>query len=172
MESDVIAVMDHLHIRRCSLVGWSDGAITSLIMAMRHPTRVSRVYAFGANMNTEALDPGTFSSPILAQVAERLAKDYAHLSPTPAEFSALRAAVETMQKSQPNYSAAQLATIKGPRIAIVDGDHEEFIKRAHTEYLARTIPGARLIVLSEVSHFAPWQAPEEFNRSMLEFLDR
>jgi pimeloyl-ACP methyl ester carboxylesterase len=172
MESDVIAVMDHLRIERSSVVGWSDGAIIGLIMAMKHSTRVSGIYAFGANMDTKALDPGTFSSPVLTQVAERLAKDYARLSPTPEEFTRLHAAVETMQKSEPSYSSGQLAAIRGPRIAIVDGDHEEFIKRAHTEYLARTIPGAELIVLPEVSHFAPWQAPEEFNRSMLGFLDR
>ena len=83
---------------------------------------------------------------------------------------ALQSAVEKMQQTQPNYSAAQLAAIHGPRILIGDGDHEEFISRAHTEYLARTIPGAQLAILHSVSHFAPWQAPKDFNRSMLAFI--
>lgn len=170
MAIDVLAVMDHLHIQKPAVVGWSDGAIIGLIMAMKDPTRVSAVYAFGANMDTRGVKPVSFSSPVLAKLSRRLAEDYARVSPTPDGFPALRAAVSTMQKVEPDYSAADLAAIHGPRVAVVDGDHEEFITRAHTEYLAHTIPGAKLIFLPGVSHFAPWQAPDEFNRSMLTFL--
>jgi pimeloyl-ACP methyl ester carboxylesterase len=171
METDVIAVMDHLHIDKAGVVGWSDGAIIGLIMAMKDPNRVAAVYAFGANMDTHGVKPVAFTSPILSEMASRLAKDYARLSPTPEGFGTLRTAVAAMQRTEPNYSTADLAAIRGPRIAIVDGEHEEFITRAHTVYLAQTIPGAKLIFLPGVSHFAPWQAPAQFNRSMLAFLD-
>jgi pimeloyl-ACP methyl ester carboxylesterase len=170
METDVVAVMDHLHIEKAVVVGWSDGAIIGLIMAMKHPTRTAAVYAFGANMDTRGVKPVSFASPVLAKLAKRLAEDYARVAPTPDGFPALRAAVATMQKVEPDYNAADLAAIHGTRVAVVDGDHEEFITRAHTEYLAHTIPGAKLIFLPGVSHFAPWQAPREFNRSMLAFL--
>ena len=83
MQSDVLAVMDALHLKKASFVGWSDGANISLIMAMKNPERVNGVYAFGANMKTDAIVPGTFSSHILSEVAARLAKDYARMSPTP-----------------------------------------------------------------------------------------
>ncbi len=76
-----------------------------------------------------------------------------------------------MQMREPNYAPADLAAIRGPQVAIVDGAHEEFILRQHTEYLARTIPGARLIILPDVSHFAPIQAPDAFNAAMIGFLD-
>src|SRR5260370_3278110 len=83
MQSDVLAVMDALHLKKASFLGWSDGANISLIMAMKNPERVNGVYAFGANMKTDAIVPGTFSSHILSEVAARLAKDYARMSPTP-----------------------------------------------------------------------------------------
>lgn len=76
-----------------------------------------------------------------------------------------------MQKKEPSYTTKELAAIKGSKIAIADGDHEEFITRAHTEYLAATIPGAKLIILPNVSHFAPWQDPTTFNDSIIRFLD-
>ena len=76
-----------------------------------------------------------------------------------------------MQLSQPNYAPAELAATNGPVIAIVDGAHEEFILREHTQYLARTIPGAVLILLPDVSHFAPLQSPDSFNAAMIGFLD-
>jgi pimeloyl-ACP methyl ester carboxylesterase len=170
MQSDVVAVMDTLHLKQASFVGWSDGANISLIMAMKNPERVNSVYAFGANMNTDAIVPGTFTSPILSEAAARLAKDYARISPTPGGFSTLHQALEAMQKKEPNYTTKELAAIKVSKIAIAEGDHEEFIIRAHTDYLAATIPGAKLIILPNVSHFAPWQDPATFNKSILQFL--
>ena len=74
-----------------------------------------------------------------------------------------------MWDTEPNYTAADLARIAAP-VAIVDGDHDEAIKRDHTEYLARSIPGAQLIILPAASHFAMFQQPGEFNDAMLGFL--
>ncbi|WP_317890601.1 alpha/beta fold hydrolase [Acidicapsa ligni] len=170
MQTDVVAVMDNLHIKRAALVGWSDGAIVSIIMAMKCPSRVTRIYAFGANMNTDGLRKNTFVSPLLSLLARRMKEDYIQLSSTPQAFNVLHVAVETMQMSQPRYTEQDLSHIVGPKIAIADGDHEEFITRDHTEYLARTIPGAKLVMLPNVSHFAAWQDPSTFNASMLEFL--
>jgi len=74
-------------------------------------------------------------------------------------------------EKEPNYTAKELASIKISKIAIVEGDREELITRAHTDYLAAIIPGAKLIILPNVSHFAPWQDPGTFNNSLLQFLD-
>jgi pimeloyl-ACP methyl ester carboxylesterase len=55
---------------------------------------------------------------------------------------------------------------------IVDGDHDEAIKREHTEYMASAIPGAGLLILPNASHFAFIQDPAFFNAAVLSFLDR
>ena len=170
MGSDVIAVMDQLGVARTDVVGWSDGAIIGLIMAMKHPDRVGRVFAFGANMDLHGFNPSGALAPILGKVEPALAANYARLSETPGDYAKLSADVLAMQMRDPNYTPAQLAAIKGPAIAIVDGAHEEFILRQHTEYLARTIPGAQLIILPDGSHFAPLQTPDAFNTAMTWFL--
>jgi pimeloyl-ACP methyl ester carboxylesterase len=72
---------------------------------------------------------------------------------------------------QPNSSAEELAEIR-VAVAIVHSEHDEFIKREHAEYLARSIPGAELIVLSGVSHFGLLQRPKQFNDAMVAFLRR
>jgi pimeloyl-ACP methyl ester carboxylesterase len=74
-----------------------------------------------------------------------------------------------MWESQPNWSADQLRGITVPT-AIADGEHDEAIKRAHTEAMARLIPGAKLIILPGVSHFAMLQNPKLFNAAVLGFL--
>jgi pimeloyl-ACP methyl ester carboxylesterase len=170
MMADVLAVMDKLEIQKAAVVGWSDGAITGLVMAMKVPQRVTRVFAFGANMDLAGAKPSPTSIPG-DLFYTRSQKDYARLSPTPKGFDDLTRAAVRMWSSQPNYTAADLAGIHGPAVAIADGDHDEFVKREHTQYLAATIPGARLIVLPGVSHFAMVQKPDEFNAAMLGFLD-
>jgi pimeloyl-ACP methyl ester carboxylesterase len=78
--------------------------------------------------------------------------------------------MSTMWASEPNWSDAQLGAIKSP-VWIVDGDHEEFIKPEHTAHIAAMIPRAGLMILPNVSHFAPLQAPALFNAAVLQFLD-
>jgi pimeloyl-ACP methyl ester carboxylesterase len=101
----------------------------------------------------------------------RHAKDYAAFSATPDRFQEFVAAVSLMMQTQPNYSVQDLAAIRVP-VQIVQSEHDEFIKREHAEYLARSIPNATLMVLPGVSHFAPLQRPAQFNTAMLEFLRR
>jgi len=170
MASDVSAVMNALHLEKAGLVGWSDGACTALVLASIAPTRVAGVFFFACNMDPSGAKEVEFS-PILKRCFGRHVKDYARLSATPDQFNAFSDAVGLMQKTQPNYSAHDLAQISVP-VAIVASEHDEFIKREHAEYLARSIPNAEFVELPGVSHFAPLQRPEQFNTVMLAFLGK
>jgi pimeloyl-ACP methyl ester carboxylesterase len=110
-------------------------------------------------------------SPNLDRCFGRHAKDYAGLSATPDQFDAFVDAASLMMKTQPNYSARDMADIQ-TLVAIVQGEHEEFIKPEHAEYLARSIPRSELILLPGVSHFAPLQRPEQFNSVLRMFLSK
>ncbi|MEJ0065309.1 MAG: alpha/beta hydrolase [Caulobacteraceae bacterium] len=169
MASDVVAVMNVLHLRKAAVVGWSDGAIVGLVMALKHPERVTRVFAFAANMDPSGVKDDVTTNPTFARFEQQAAVDYRSLSPTPADFTSFQAAIEQMWAQEPNYSAADLAKIAVP-VAIADGDHDEAIKRDHTEYLARSIPGARLVIIPDASHFAMLQQPDAFNAAVIGFL--
>lgn len=171
MASDVVAVMDRLGLGKAAVAGWSDGAIIGLVMAIRDPARLTRVFAFAANMDPSGVKPDVDKNPTFARFEARAARDYAALSPTPRGYADFSKAINRMWATEPDYKAADLARIRTP-VAIVDGDHDEAIKREHTEYLARTIPGARLVILPGVSHFAMLQRPAEFNAALLAFLGR
>ena len=56
-------------------------------------------------------------------------------------------------------------------VAIADGEHDEAIRQEHNKEMADAIPGARLVILPGVSHFAFLQKPDEFNAAMLDFLE-
>lgn len=171
MASDVLAVMNTLRVERAAVVGWSDGACTALILAMTSPTRIAGVFFFGCNMDPSGAKEIALPNPILDRCLGRHARDYAQLSATPTEFKAFADAVGQMMRTQPNYSASDMADIHAP-VAIVQSEHDEFIKAEHAEYLARSIRRSELIILPGVSHFAPLQRPEQFNRVMRAFLDK
>ena len=170
MAADVLRVMDTLRLEKAALVGWSDGACTALILAAKAPARVAGVFFFACNMDPSGAKEFEFT-PIIGRCFNRHVKDYARLSATPDQFDEFSNAVGLMQRTQPNYSADDLAQISVP-VAIVHSEQDEFIKREHAEYLAQSIPDAELVILPGVSHFAPLQRPGQFNAAVLAFLDK
>ena len=169
MASDVLAVMNALHLDRVALVGWSDGACTALILAAKYPARVAGVFFFACNMDPTGVKPFE-ATPALNRCFSRHAEDYKQLSATPEQFKRFVEDVSLMQRTQPNYSTQDLAKIS-VSVRIAQSERDEFIKREHAEYLARTIPSASFILLDSVSHFAPLQRPQQFNTVMVAFVD-
>ena len=169
MADDVVALLDALKIRKADIVGWSDGGILGLDLALRHKERVGKVFAFAANTVTAGVIGGVEKNPTFAAYIERAGHEYEQLSATPREYGAFVDQISKMWAEQPNWTDAQLKTIDTP-VLVVDGDHDEAIKREHTEYIAATIPHAGLLILPNVSHFAFLQDPAQFNFAILHFL--
>ncbi len=170
MAADYVALLDHLGIEKVDLVGWSDGGIIGLDIAMRHPERLDRLFAHAANVTVDGVDPSVAEDPVFAAYIERMAADYARLSPTPDQFEPFVAQISEMWASQPNWADADIAAITTPT-AIVLGEYDEAITRAHTEHMAATIPGAELVILPGVSHFAMLQAPAAYAAAVRAFID-
>jgi pimeloyl-ACP methyl ester carboxylesterase len=169
MADDVVAVLDALKIQKADVVGWSDGGILGIDLALRHKDRVGKVFAFAANTVTSGVVEGVEKNPTFAAYIERAGHEYAEHSATPKEYDAFVDQISKMWADQPNWTDDQLKAIDTP-ILVVDGDHDEAIKRAHTEYIAATIPHAGLLILPNVSHFAFLQDPDQFNFAILHFL--
>jgi pimeloyl-ACP methyl ester carboxylesterase len=168
MSSDVLALMDYLRVRKAALVGWSDGAIIGLNIAIHHPERLTKLFAFAANSDPSGVKDVN-QSPVFTAYVERAGREYEKLSPTPGQFKAFLADITNMWATQPHFTADQLRHISVPTW-IVDGDHDEAIKREDTDHMAAVIPGAGELILPQVSHFAFLQDPVQFNESLLHFL--
>lgn len=170
MASDVTAVMDHLGIERASIVGFSDGAIIGLDIAIRWPERLDRLFAFGANYSPDGLYHDLENHPVARESAAKAAKRFLEISPDPGAWDDLVEAVVAMWHREPNYSAVELGGIAA-RCLIATGEYEEAVRPEHTAALAALIPGAQSLTIPRVSHFAMFQDPEAFNRAMTGFLD-
>lgn len=170
MTDDIIALMDRLQLPTAAIVGWSDGAIIGLDMAMRYPQRVSKVFAFAPNTTTQGVKADVDKNPLFAAYISRAGEEYKKLSATPDDYQNFVRQISQMWQSQPEWRDEDLRNIRA-QVLIADGDHDEAIDRNHLEHIAATIPDAGLLILPTVSHFAFLQAPQEFTEAVLHFLD-
>lgn len=167
MAGDVIALLDYLKIPKVALIGWSDGAIIGLDIAMHHPERLTKLFAFAANVDPSGV--ANAPSAVVDQYIARAGKEYAKLSPTPTQYKSFVEQITHMWDSQPHWTQADLAKIK-VHTWIVDGDHDEMVKHDQPRTLADWVPNSGLLIEPEVSHFAFLQNPAQFNTDVLRFL--
>jgi pimeloyl-ACP methyl ester carboxylesterase len=185
MADDYLALLDHLRLSKVTVVGWSDGAIIGLDLAIHHPDRLTALFAQAANASPDGLV--VLSRPrsrlhsfledvkgrvvaIAENVGTRVAGWFRRSSTTLDHSLALQKEFSELWRTEPHYSQKQLASIS-VRAAIVIGDHDDVIRLDHTKYLARTIPGAQLIILHDVGHAAVLQDPVGYARAVLGFVD-
>jgi pimeloyl-ACP methyl ester carboxylesterase len=96
--------------------------------------------------------------------------NYRKISPTPDNFAGLMKALGKMYGTEPDLKPVEIETIKAPTV-IAYGQYEQFIKLEHFQNLADLIPGAKLVLLPNVSHGGPLQDPIHFHQAVMILLD-
>lgn len=172
MAADVLGLMNFLHIPKASIVGWSEGGVIALFLAIHYPARIENLFAFGANYSVSTYQPKPLSPAMKAmgvQYMARAKETYRRLSPTPNQFGELLKALN-QDSIEPELKPSDLAKIKAPTV-IADGAYEQFITNKETVTLAHLIPGAKLIIMPNVSHGGPLQDPNRFHKAVINLLD-
>lgn len=169
MSADVLALLDHLEIERTDLVGWSDGGIIGLDIALSNPERLNKVIAYGANFDPSGvrLDVGT--NDYFNAYIERAAEDYLKLSPAPERWDEFLANISNMWATEPNWTMEQIASITTDFL-ILDGEIEEAIDLNQTKLMALLMPNAVLMLMEGTGHFAMLEQPDEFNAIVTSYL--
>ncbi|MBB3315616.1 pimeloyl-ACP methyl ester carboxylesterase [Rhizobium sp. BK181] len=162
MTSDYVALLDYLKLDKVTLVGWSDGGIIGIDMAMKNPEKLTRVIAQAANVTTDGVKADVMNNKTFSDYINAAGETYKRLSPTPNEYDAFVTQISGMWGSQPAWTADDLSKIKVP-VTLAIGDHDEAVKLDHTEMMAKQIPGSTLVILKDASHFAMLQDPEGYN---------
>ncbi|KAL5342118.1 Alpha/Beta hydrolase protein [Aspergillus crustosus] len=167
--ADTITLLDKLHIKKASFIGWSDGANTALAIAMRYPSRADKIIPYGANFNPGQINGTSLALvPFGAELVAREQKEYEGLN-ADADWLKLKGRVEAMQAIEPAWTEKDFAKIptldedpEAPLVLIATGDHEEAIVHSTPIRLQEMIPYSQLTVLPGMSHFGPIQDPETF----------
>jgi len=163
MADDFNGLLDSLHLNNCYVIGWSDGGINALLLAIRHPDKVKKLAVTGANLwpDTTSLDPGLFHG------LENQVKSLKKMAMTVELKNKLK--LTQLMLNQPHITQEQLAKIECPSL-IIGGDHD-LIQPKHTLYIAQSIPGAFLWILPNSGHDTLIRYKDMFNVLVDNFFD-
>lgn len=171
MASDVLAFMDYMEIGKAHVLGWSDGGIIGLHLAIHDPERVQKVIAFGASYNPSGVRHDVMENQRFQDYIQSAAGEYQALSPDPTQWDAFMQNIGQMWATEPNFDAEALESITVP-VLVLSGADEEAILPEHLQEMAELIPASELLLLPGTGHFANWEKPDAFNAAVLEFLAR
>ncbi|MBX0289672.1 alpha/beta fold hydrolase [Hymenobacter sp. HSC-4F20] len=159
---DTRQLLDSLGLRQVDILGWSDGGNTALTLALRHPAYVRRLAVMGANLfpTPEAIEPN-----FLALLRRQLREEQRLPAPDLNRTRLLRLLLQ-----EPQLTFAELQGVAAPTL-VMAGQHDVILE-AHTRALAKALPQSELIVFPNTTHYAPQEAPEAFNKSVLRFLQQ
>lgn len=183
---DLNAVLDHLGIAQCHLVGISTGGPVALTLAAQLPDLVrslvladtsarpvegskQRVEAtaeaiayvsmeeFGTQYAAEALLPTTS-----LDVQDELAGVIAKVNP--------KVYIQLMRSAVLGDFAALLAAVKAPTLVLI-GENDTIAPRSESDFLVQNIANAKLEVVPAAGHLACLDNPAAFNIAVGKFFD-
>jgi len=162
MADDYAELLDKIGVPSANVIGWSDGGINGLLLAIRHPEKVKKLMITGANLepDTSAVETDIYES---GEQDYKLLKDLKNKTPEQKqEYKLFHLVVE-----EPHISLADLKKIKAPTL-VVGGDHD-VIRPSHTLTIFQNIENAYLWILPNSGHSTLIVYADEFNQKADEF---
>ena len=154
------------------LVGFSDGGIVALLVAIARPDLVRKIVVTGANFKpapeigpAEGLDGLTADAPEMAMFRAM----YEASPDGPEHWPIVVGKMVDMIRAEPDIPMEDLGRIGAPTLVLVGDD--DFISLEHTLELYRAIPNSELAVVPGTSHVHFMEKPSLVNRLVLDFLD-
>ncbi len=177
---DMRGLLDHLGVPRAVIGGLSLGGTMSLAFHLRYPQMVRALVICDSG-------PGYRNDAARAQWNERAQARARDLEAR--GLAVLEGGSREMREAMARHRSAQglaraargmlaqegsalidsLPSIRVPTLVIVGDRDTPFL--APCEYMAKKIPGARLVTIPDAGHASNIDQPAAFNRALLEFLD-
>ncbi|MES2660602.1 MAG: alpha/beta hydrolase [Verrucomicrobiota bacterium] len=172
MASDFAALLDHLGMKGVSIVGWSDGGVIGLQMAMSRPDLVRKVVTLGAHARPDGMT-AEFKAEVEGSSPDHfpaiLVEGYKALSPDgPEHWPVVFEKLKSMWLTLPNFQDEELKRIQCPVLLMVG--EQDIVREEESKRIASLIPKARLKVLTGATHYSPVEIPGVVNETILGFL--
>lgn len=162
MADDYAALLDKIGIAATNVIGWSDGGINGLLLAIRHPEKVKKLMVTGANLEPDTTavetDIKQWADAIYTEIKNKKDKT---------EQDKHDYKLFTLLVNQPHILVADLKKIKSPTL-VVGGDHD-ILRPGHTLKIFQNIENAYLWILPNSGHSTLVVYADEFNKKADEF---
>lgn len=158
---DLSSFMEEHSIEKADILGFSDGGNIALVFTLKYPQKVKKLVINGANLYPKGLR--TYVR-LQAETVYLFSKMFSKIS----KKAKRRAELYALMAVQPHIDPSSLRSVFLP-VLVIAGT-KDMIKKEHTELIAKSIPGSRLLFI-EGSHFVAAEEPEKYNRAVEEFLE-
>lgn len=166
---DTIAYLDAAGLESVHLIGFSDGAIVGLLMAIHHPQRLRSLVAISGN-----LDPGAMVAPEQRERAmspaamASLSAEHSRLAPDGgAGTQDLMGRLMRMWSEEPNIDPSELDSATAATL-VMAGDHD-MVRLEHSAMIAERMRG-QLCIIPAASHMLMLERANLVNLALTEFL--
>ncbi len=166
MADDYYLLLEGLDIDSVNIIGWGDGGIIGLLLAINYPEKVKKLTIAGTALRTDtmAVRPAAIAlwNDAITALKDSLAagkKEYKD-ELLIAKLRAHHADIET----------ELLLNINSP-VLIISGD-KDYVKLEHTVEIFNTIPNAHLGILPGTTHNVLKESAMQCNNMMLRFFNQ
>lgn len=169
---DMLQLLSKLGIDSINIVGFGDGGIIGMSMAMKQPDRIRKLIAIGCNISpdTNAVYPFVLDK-VKSWDYEKMAF-YLQVkfkeNPNPLLLPAFAKRMQLLLLTEPHYTLDDLARVQCPTM-IMAGDHD-FIKIEHTRYIYENLPNGYLSIIPAGTHYCNKEKYQVVNATILDFL--
>lgn len=181
--AETLEYLDAQNLQTVDVVGYSDGAIIGLMLALAHPERVRSLVAISANLDPSGFShaPESAGIPMLSPLERSVDADhtdtetdserdhYDRLSPDgPEHADVVLEKLFRLWTTEPHLRPEDLAGITA-RVLVMSGDHDS-IRPDHSVLIASSIPGAQLCIVPGASHGLIAERPALVSTVVRDFL--
>ncbi|RWY55641.1 alpha/beta fold hydrolase [Mucilaginibacter gilvus] len=169
LSDDLNALMDQLKLKNANVIGWSDGGIEGLLLAMRNPDKVKMLAVTGANLWPDT----TAVYPYIADLVMKqnvFTADSLKKMKNPSRLIKDQVLLLHLLSYEPHIKPEALHKISCPTL-VIGGDHD-VINPEHTMLIAKNIPQSYLWILPNSGHSTPIYYRDMFNRVIGDFFSK
>lgn len=131
MAEDIFQLIEKLQLKKVSIVGFSDGAIIALLLAIKHRDLFYKMVLLGVN-----LKPTDFKKSIYKSLVD--------------EYEKTQDPLVKMMLEQPNIELEELKNIETPTL-VVSAEHELFYRKVFKD-MVKVMPNAKLKIMENHDH--------------------
>ncbi|PXV66806.1 alpha/beta hydrolase family protein [Dysgonomonas alginatilytica] len=131
MAEDIFQLIEKLELKRLSIVGFSDGAIIALLLAIKHRDLFYKMILLGVN-----LKPTDFKKHIYKSLVD--------------EYEKTQDPLVRMMLEQPNIELEELKNIETPTL-VVSAEDELFYRKGFKD-MVKIMPNAKLKIMKNHDH--------------------
>jgi pimeloyl-ACP methyl ester carboxylesterase len=169
MADDLNALLEKLKVKQCNVIGWSDGGIEGLLLAIHHPDKVKKLAITGANLwpDTSAVDPFVYDYVLKMN---KMGQDSLKKTKNPSPEIKDQLKLLHLLTYEPHIKLEDVKKITCPTL-VIGGDHD-VIRTKHTMLIADNIPNSYLWILPNSGHSTPIYYKNMFNQVVGDFFGK